>query len=207
MKMGAIIFWAVALAIVLGSAFGFGWMLGGAAALVKARQTEPQATLFIGYIGASVAFVAAVVAVWGVYSQRLLTRRQTTIEHLFCLKADGTIQSNVQTFIRLSQGKKNLAKWADEEAMGKPDTLAIIAVLNDYEMIAVGIQQGIYDYDLIKSYNASTIKRFWAAAHPFIAALRARVQVPTLYQEFEKLNGWVSGTKSPVMSLWWLGLK
>lgn len=203
MKMGAFIFAAVTACV--GS--GLGWLFGGAAALRQARATDPEATLFIGYLGAAVAILAAIIAVWGVYSQRVLTRRQTTIQHIAALRADSSIQETVQKFIELSRGNQNLAKWADEEHVGKEETLAIIAVLNDYELIAVGIQQGIYEYDLVKCFSESTIIRFWTAAHPFVVALRTRTGVSTIWREFEKLNGWVSGKQSPFMALWWVGFR
>ncbi|MBB5744658.1 DUF4760 domain-containing protein [Brevundimonas variabilis] len=203
MKMGAFIFAVVLCA----GGLVFGWLLGGAFALVQSRGSDPQATLFIGYLGAAVALTAALIAIWGVYSQRVLTRRQTTIQHIAALRADSSIQATVQKFIELSRGNQNLAKWADEENIGKEETLAIIAVLNDYELIAVGIQQGIYEYDLVKCFSKSTIIRFWSAAHPFVIALRNRTKVPTIWQEFEKLNGWVSGKQSPFKALWWVGIR
>lgn len=69
----------------------------------------------------------------------------------------------------------------------------------------MGIQRGIFEYELVRTWQAATIKRFWGASHPFVVALRARVGAPTLWQEFEKLNDWVSGSKSPLLTLWWTG--
>lgn len=201
MNVGAFLSALVAVCV----AAGLGWLGGGAAALAHARTAEPHATLFIGYIGAAIAGIAAVIAIWGVYSQRVLTRRQTTVEHLFSLKNDASVQANIQKFIALSRGNQNLAKWADEEHIGKPETLAIIAVMNDFELMAVGIQHGIYEYELVKRFQASTIKRFWSAAHPFVVALRTRTQTPTIWCETEKLHGWVTGAKDPFRHLWWTG--
>jgi len=204
MKMGAFLLGAV----VAGLAAVAGWLTGAAATAQRlAENNATAATLFVGYIAVAVALAAAVIAVWGVYSQRVLTRRQTTIQHLATLAADSTVQDTIQKFIELSRGNQNLARWADEENIGKPETLAIIAVLNDYELIAVGVQQGIYEYELVKCYSRSTIIRFWTAAHPFVVALRNRTGVPTIFCQFERLHGWVSGSQSPFRALWWVGIR
>lgn len=181
--------------------------LGSASALGHFARIDGQAaTLFIGYIGASITIGATIIAIWGVYSQRLITRRQTTVQHIFALKADASIQANVKLLIEESRGEKNLAQWADKENIGHPSTLAIIAVLNDYELLSTGIQSGIYDYEIVRKYDASTIKRIWTNTLPFIAALRNRTGVPTLWKEFELLHDWISGTKNPYLILWWRGL-
>jgi hypothetical protein len=78
-------------------------------------------------------------------------------------------------------------------------------VLNQYELISTGVQHGIFEYELIWRWQRSSIKRFWEAANPFVVALRHRVGIPTLWCEFEKLHGWVSGNKSPLQALWWTG--
>ena len=83
--------------------------------------------------------------------------------------------------------------------------LTIIAILNDYELLNVGIKNGVFEYDIIQKWNATTIKRYWSAAHPFVVAMRNRVGVQGLWQEFELLHSWVSGTKRPFWALWWTG--
>jgi hypothetical protein len=201
MKGAALICFVIGVA-----AFGLGWFSGSSWAILTLKTIDATAaTLVAGLIAAGVAALAATIAIWGVYSQRVITRRQATIEHIARLKADRSIQDTIQQFIQLSSGPNNLAQWADEDKQGTNENLAIIAVLNNYELMAVGIQRGIFEYTLIKQWQASTIKKFWSASHPFVVALRQRVGVPTLWTEFEKLNGWVCGSKSPVMSLWWTG--
>lgn len=181
--------------------------MGSASALQQVAKTNGNAaTLFIGYIGAAITLGATMIAIWGVYSQRIISRRQTTVQHIFALKADASIQANLKLLIEESRGEKNLAQWADKENIGHASTLAITAVLNDYELLSTGIQSGIYDYEIVQKYDASTIKRVWTNTHPFIAALRNRTGVPTLWKEFELLHCWISGTKNPHLTLWCRGL-
>ena len=195
--------------LILAVAFGAigGLLFGGTFALSIAKQSDKMVTLYAGYIAASLAFIGSAIAIWGVYSQRVLTRRQTTVQHLACLMADGTIQANRRVFIEQSRNGQSLAKWAEKEKIGDPETLSIIAILNDYELIAAGVKRGIYEYDLIKAFEKSTIEKFWGAAHPFILIIRARNGKATLWQEFEQLHDWVSGKTNPRVMLWWSGFQ
>lgn len=168
--------------------------------------SNTKATLLIGFVGASITIAATIIAVWGVYTQRAITRRQTTVQHLFALKADAATQANRKTLIEASRGNQNLAKWADEVNIGKPETLAIIAVLNDYELLSTGIQAGIYDFSIVKKYDSSTIKKTWKNTLPFVAALRNRTDIGTLWKEFELLHCWVEGSKNPTFTLFLKGL-
>lgn len=201
MKVGAISFLFGAV-IAAGVAFlaGIAW-----ATRTLSNLPEVKATLTVGAVGAGIAVVAAIISIWGVYSQRVLTRRQATIAHLAALAGDRSVNDTIQEFIRISR-EPNIARFAEEDQQGSDDTLAITAVLNQFELISVGIQRGIFEYELIKTWQAGSIIRYWNAAHPFVVALRNRVGVPKIWREFELLNNWVSGTEKPRKTLWWTGL-
>ena len=202
MKMGAIVVSGVLIlvAIALGVFLGAGW----ATAHVPAF-TDPEAVMVAGLLAAASALVRGLVAVWGVYSSRVIARRQATIEHLARQEADRVVQHNIQEFIKLARGPLNLAHWADEDQQGSDEALTIIAILNDYELLAVGIQNGVFEYEIIRRWNATTVKRYWQAVHPFVVAIRSRVGAPSLWAEFELLHSWVSGARRPFWSLWWTG--
>lgn len=177
-----------------------------AVGVAQVQRTEISATLMVGFGATAIAAAAAIITIWGVYSQRWLMRRQTTVQHLFAMKADASIQKNLATVIKASREDQNLAAWADKDKIGEDTTLAIIAVLNDYELLSTGIQNGIYDYAIVKKYDASTLKRVWKKALPFVAALRDRTNLPTLWKEFELLHCWIEGTKNPAFTLFLKGL-
>lgn len=182
------------------------WPFAMAFGISRVSTTAVSATLMMGFIAASLTIAATVIAIWGVYSQRWITRRQTTVQHLFSLKADASIQRNLATLIKASRNDQNLAAWADKDKIGEETTLAIIAVLNDYELLSTGIQNGIYDFEIVRQYDASTLKRVWKNALPFVAALRNRTNVPTLWKEFELLHCWIEGSKNPTFTLFIKGL-
>ena len=193
--------------------FLFGALIAGSiaffAGIAWATRTisnlpEVKATLAVGAIGATIAVAAAIISIWGVYSQRVLTRRQATIAHL-ALAGDRSVNDTIQAFIKLSR-EPNIARYAEEDQQGTDPSLTITAVLNQFELISVGIQRGIFEYELIKTWQAGSIIRYWNAAHPFVVALRNRVGVPTIWREFELLNHWVSGAEKPRKTLWWTGL-
>lgn len=202
MRVGAFLFFA--LSAVLSATFG--WLCGASYTLAQLKPVDSTiATLLVGFLAAILAILAALIAVWGVYSQRVLARRQATMTHITTTNADASVQKTISQFIGLTRGQQNLAHFADKDKIGSDEQLCIISVLNHFELISTGIQRGIFEYELINQYQANSIKRYWAAAHPFVVALRQRVGIETLWIEFEKLNGWVSGKKSPLLSLWWTG--
>jgi hypothetical protein len=69
--------------------------------------TDAQATLVIGFVASGIAILAAIVALWGVYSQRVLTRRQATIAHLAALEADEYVRATITAFIGLTRKDKD----------------------------------------------------------------------------------------------------
>ena len=60
-------------------------------------------------------------------------------------------------------------------------------ILNFYERIAVSIQQGIYDEDMIKKVSYSTAVETYDISKPLIDAIRENLGTKTTYQEFEWL--------------------
>src|SRR5689334_14792250 len=55
--------------------------------------------------------LAAIIALWGIYSQRAITRRQVTLEHIATLEADGDLIKARLKFAELIKGG-NIAQWA-----------------------------------------------------------------------------------------------
>ncbi|MEO1641561.1 MAG: DUF4760 domain-containing protein [Pseudomonadota bacterium] len=66
----------------------------------------------------------------------------------------------------------------------------VIAFLNTYELIAIGIEDGILDEELYKKYMRGTVVRHWYGAKPFVEHLRRSTndsKAPKAFVEFEGL--------------------
>jgi len=96
-----------------------------------------------------------------------------------------------------------LAPYAAAEKETSQEVQWIRTTLNEYELLAVGIQFGIVDYPLYERWGKSSTIRFWKSAAPFIVALRERAENQMLYHEFEQLVGWLKGEKKrPKRNIW-----
>ncbi|RRN64679.1 DUF4760 domain-containing protein [Caulobacter sp. 602-1] len=202
-RTGAILF--AGLASVVGGVIG-----AAAFSYVQAHWpksiTDTEATLITGLLGSFVGFLAVVIAVWGVVSSRAISRRQATLDHLARLEADGTVQKNRQEFNRLVKEKGDLAEFAAKDKEGTPEQQAILSVLNDFELISIGIQRGIIEPALYKRWQHSNVAQTWKNSQQFVVALRARVDRPTLYHEFEEMARWMSQNKIPRRRFWWAAI-
>ncbi|MHA1545050.1 MAG: DUF4760 domain-containing protein, partial [Alphaproteobacteria bacterium] len=96
-------------------------------------------------------------------------------------------------FIELTKDTDGMAKWATEENEKSKEAHFIRTVLNEYELIAVGMQKGALDFDIYKRWHRSGVMRYWFHAEAFVKALRERTKNEALYQEFEVLYGWMKG--------------
>ena len=58
--------------------------------------------------------IASLIAIWGILSQRAITRRQATLDHITHLESDRDIIEARKTFVELAKNPGGLAVWAEE---------------------------------------------------------------------------------------------
>jgi Domain of unknown function (DUF4760) len=154
------------------------------------RYQTPDETTAVLAIG----LIAAVVAIWGIYGQRAITRRQVTLEHIAKLESDA---DQIKARLKFAELVKagNIAQWADKR--DTTDAQAVFTALNEFELIAIGIERGIIDFELYSRWYKGGAIRNWEEAHPFIIELRKIRRNPMLYHEFEEMIRWLKGSAPP----------
>lgn len=173
-----------------------------------ARATVANRVLIIG------AGLAALIAIWTVVNQWAISRRQLTIQVLRELETDkeygeALIRFNAiakrETTLRIyakglpEELKKPPSSTGDEDADAtamadyevklaawRADDAAIALVLNQDELLAIGIRNSILDYRLICAYWRTTLIRRHSSAKEFIEELRHQTRTPTMYIEMER---------------------
>lgn len=154
------------------------------------------ATLLVGVVGAAV-------AIWGVLTQRAIARRRATLDYLSRGELDSDLIDAHRVFVRLAKDG-GLELWADESKQNEKEVQSIKTVLNDQELISIGIQRGIIDYKLYRMWNRTGVIRRWSYAEPFVKKLRERLNNDALYHEFEEMARWMKDTMP--RRRWWNGL-
>ncbi|MBJ7412503.1 MAG: DUF4760 domain-containing protein [Phenylobacterium sp.] len=138
------------------------------------------------------AALAAVIAIWGIISQRGITARQTTLEFIRNSESDEDMIAARATFWRLSRDPAGLGPWAAQPLTD--EFKHVRTVLNEYEMIAIGIQRGILDDELYRRWYKSGVIRAWNHAAPFVLARRNSTGNEALWHEFEEMARWYKGS-------------
>lgn len=130
------------------------------------------------------AATAAAFALWGIFSQRDITARQTTIQYIRDGERDHDMEGSIRLFHELARKPEGLAKWAAEEHSQSDETRAIRMVLNEYELVAIGIERGILDDITYRRWHRSAVIRNWRLAAPYVFAVRSRTGNDALFHEF-----------------------
>jgi hypothetical protein len=187
LKVGAIV---LGVLIVLGLAWVFWTYL-----IPWPYSAEATSVLVTGLL-------AVAAAVWALYSQRAIPRRQCTLEHLAQLEADADAVAYRRIF-REQAEKGTLTGLAAVEKQQTPEFRAVISRLNELELIAIGIQRGVIDFELYKRWFKSGALRAWRDAEPFIRDFRNRHNNQILYHEFFIMSEWFRKDEKPVRSRFW----
>ena len=141
--------------------------------------------------------IASLIAIWGVLSQRAITRRQATLDHITHLESDRDIIDARKRFVELAKENGGLAKWAESDQEQTTEALAIGRILNSYELISIGIQRGIIDFELFKRWHKTSAIKYWERGAPFVMRIRERLNNDMFFHEFEEMVGWFKGEKKP----------
>ena len=157
---------------------------------------EVDAVLLIG-------FVAAILAFWGVLSQRQISRRRATIDYIARTEIDEDMMGARREFVNLARGRGGLAPWAEVDKEKTTQVQSIKIVLNEFELISIAIQRGVFDYRIWRLWKKSATIQFWRFGAPFIVQLRARTENDMLFHEFEEMVKWLRDNRMPTRSRWW----
>lgn len=139
------------------------------------------------------AIIAAVIAVWGILSQRSIAARQATLDYIRETEADNDVINARTIFTRLSKKPEGLGPIAAD--MTTDEAKQIQLVLNHFEMVAIAIQRGIFDDEIYRRWYKSGVIRAWKAAAPFIFARRSSTGNDALYHEFEEMARYYIGRR------------
>jgi hypothetical protein len=134
-----------------------------------------------------------------------VARSRATLDVILQSEADGDLIAARKKFVELAKASGGLARWADEAQEKSDETQTIRLVLNEFELVSIGIQRGIIDYELYKRWYRSGVIQHWKHAAPFVTALRARTGNDALYHEFEEMCRWMKDNQMPrrKISSWW----
>lgn len=128
------------------------------------------------------------VAMLSIATARSLARKKQAADLLFASRSDLKLQAGAVCIEQHHDSSdKNIRALAAKDRMHEDDAKTIRHILNHFELISVGIQNGIYDETIIKESWCGILVRTYEQALPFIQACRQRDGKETLYQEFEWL--------------------
>jgi hypothetical protein len=131
-------------------------------------------------------FVSAIAAIWVIYANGHAEKRRATVDLVIQQKQDKELQDALLHIRELREKKvSNFAKYLEDH--NSVDFKAIIRVLNNYEFIASGIEEGAFDEELFKRMQHSVLLNNWGALCGFVMEFRRQNSLPTLFQEFQKL--------------------
>lgn len=148
------------------------------------------------------AAVTAVLAVWAIITQRIVSRRIATLEYIARVESDEDLINARNKFIEMTNDDGRLLKYADPAKYVTDEAHAIRLVLNEREQLAIGIQFGVLDKAYIRRYSRGTLIRDFRLAAPFIYKIRSHAKNPAIYHEFEDLVRSLADKKMPSRWHW-----
>lgn len=141
--------------------------------------------------------VSAVGVIITIIWNNRVSRKRATLDMVMAEMMDPTQIDQRREFVKLRDAG-NLVQYSTPEKSNSKEASYIGDTLNTYELIAVGIKQGILCEESYKSWARTTVVKEWVACKPFVAQIRHVAKVPTYYCEFEALaTKWANATEKP----------
>ena len=152
--------------------------------------TSASATLTAAEVANIIQTGAIVISAIGVivtivWANRI-ARKRATLDMVMAEMMDPTQIEQRREFIKL-RDEGNLVKYADPEHAETSAPYYIRDTLNTYELIAIGIKQGILCEKSYKDWARTTVVKEWMACKPFVTQMRQEAGVSTYYCEIEAL--------------------
>jgi Domain of unknown function (DUF4760) len=133
------------------------------------------------------AIVVSVVGAWITLANNArIGKRRATLDLILIEQTSPQMLDGRQKFNRL-RNQRMLVKWADPEQSASDEAIAINAMLNRYEIVAIGIAESTLNERIYKKWIRSSFVYDWIESKPYVMQLRHTRSHPTLFCEFEAL--------------------
>ena len=140
-------------------------------------MTEFQAWLiFFAALG------GVVVAVCGIAMVRKTARQQATLEFITQYNDSSVVSEGIHLIHDPEATQELISALESGKHLQKE---SILSVLNKFEILAVGLEQGIYDYDMVKNCFGYEVGKFFQLSGRIIHCVR--VKHPKAFVSIEKL--------------------
>ncbi|MEO1040827.1 MAG: DUF4760 domain-containing protein [Pseudomonadota bacterium] len=154
------------------------------------------AVIISAVIGAT---VSVVVTQYTLKHRTVADRRRSTVDlierRLLSFERE---QTRTEFLELLDDPDRSLCVWAREDKRESREASIIRNLLNEYELIAIGIEQKLYDEVLYKYFWKGALLDDWEATIDFIDLVRRRTKNPEIYRQFSNLaERWSKEKNSP----------
>jgi hypothetical protein len=150
-----------------------------------APTSAPVATLTVGATAASIALLAVLTTWRTITASRHNARATVTFQHIAKIQTKDF--TDARLLVRKAINDGGIAKYANLEHADDQVTLSINLVLNDLEMVSIGIQRGIIDCEFFRAWAQEGTVSLWRDLKPYVAALRRRLDRNSIFHQVEAM--------------------
>ena len=155
--------------------------------LVMEILSDLWAFLALPQVATVTLILGVMVAVRSINAHRLTERQKETVQLLFTSRTDDNLEKGLSVLERIHDDPNDNIRAYGREKKQDQDAVLVRYVLNHWERIAIGVQEGTYCERIIKKANCSSLLSLHEQARPMIAAIRESTGKKTYYQELDWL--------------------
>jgi hypothetical protein len=130
--------------------------------------------------------VSAIGIIATIIWNRTMIRRRATLDMLLAEQTNEVLLK-MQSDLRQAHATNDLISYAEQEKWYTPDAFFLPSTLNRYDLMAIGIAEGIVDRRLLKKYWRASFVMTWIGCKDCVRRRREIRGDLTLYSDFENL--------------------
>ncbi|MGO2451764.1 DUF4760 domain-containing protein [Pseudomonas taetrolens] len=141
------------------------------------------------------------VAIISIWTSKVIARRKQTADLMFASRSDLQLSEGYEVIRQLHNDPNGNIRAAFPAQKAMPDNeeeakryteqkkraTQINYVLNHWERVSIGIDEGIYDERMLRYSHNTSVTNLYTQALPYIEVVRERTRVPTYYVDIERL--------------------
>lgn len=134
-----------------------------------------------------IALGALSVAIATIIHTKIITKKSKTADLLMNLDNNKELIQSLIVIRDIKFSEKTAEIYAEDEYKDSIETKSIRYVLNHFERVAACIENGVYDFSLIKSTQSNRFIKTFNVTKPYIIRIRENTASPEAYVAIEAL--------------------